>query len=400
MSLSVRCRGLALRVPLEGERKHGLKVAGPQRRVQRSGNGVSRYNWQSLLVSAKRRDGVHTMVSERSLAVLRVIVQDYVASKEPVGSKTIVERHSFGVSAATIRNDMAQLEEEELIAAPHTSSGRVPTDKGYRVFVDQLSDLRPLSAGQRQAIETFLGQSVDLDDVLARTVRLLSQLTNQVALAQYPSFGNARVRHIELVVLGPTRMMTVLITDTGRVDQHLLDGPHGLDDAGLAKLRDAFNSALGGQALADAAQTLQGIPASVAPALREVAGVIARSLGEQVAANRQDRLVMAGAANLARTESDFTGSIFPVLEAIEEQVTLLKLFGEMEIEDDGVSVSIGRENEGFGLGETSVLASGYTASGGSVARLGVLGPTRMDYSNNMVAVRAVARYLTRLLGED
>ncbi len=154
---------------------------------------MSRYNWQSREQSAKRRESlgngertVHRMVSERSLAVLRVIVQDYVASREPVGSKTIVERHSFGVSAATIRNDMAQLEEEELIAAPHTSSGRVPTDKGYRVFVDQLTDLRPLSSGQRQAIETFLGQAVDLDDVLARTVRLLSQLTNQVALAQYP----------------------------------------------------------------------------------------------------------------------------------------------------------------------------------------------------------------------
>jgi heat-inducible transcriptional repressor len=342
------------------------------------------------------------MVSERSLAVLRVIVQDYVASREPVGSKTIVERHAFGVSAATIRNDMAQLEEEELIAAPHTSSGRVPTDKGYRVFVDQLTDLRPLSAGQRQAIETFLGQSVDLDDVLARTVRLLSQLTNQVALAQYPSFGNARVRHVELVVLAPTRLMTVLITDTGRVDQHLLDGSHGLDDDGLAELRTAFNTALGAKALADAAESLGTVVASVAPARRPIAEAIARSLAEQVAANRQDRLVMAGAANLARTESDFSGSIFPVLEAIEEQVTLLKLFGEMEIDDDGagVAVRIGTENAGFGLGETSVLASGYTASGGSVARLGVLGPTRMDYSNNMVAVRAVARYLTRLLGED
>ncbi|MEO5921241.1 MAG: heat-inducible transcriptional repressor HrcA [Pseudolysinimonas sp.] len=340
------------------------------------------------------------MVSERSLAVLRVIVQDYVASREPVGSKTIVERHSFGVSAATIRNDMAQLEEEELIAAPHTSSGRVPTDKGYRVFVDQLTDLRPLSSGQRQAIETFLGQAADLDDVLARTVRLLSQLTNQVALAQYPSFGSSRVRHVELVALAPARLMTVLITDTGRVDQRLLDGEHGLDDAGLGELRTVFNAELGGLALADAAEHLHGIAASVAPARSVIADEIARSLGEQVAANRQDRLVMAGAANLARTESDFSGSIFPVLEAIEEQVTLLKLFGEMEIDEDGVSVSIGRENEGFGLGETSVLASDYTASGGSVARLGVLGPTRMDYSNNMVAVRAVARYLTRLLGED
>jgi heat-inducible transcriptional repressor len=340
------------------------------------------------------------MVSERSLAVLRVIVQDYVASREPVGSKTIVERHSFGVSAATIRNDMAQLEEEELITAPHTSSGRVPTDKGYRVFVDQLTDLRPLSAGQRQAIETFLGEAVDLDDVLARTVRLLSQLTSQVALAQYPSFGSSRVRHIELVVLAPTRLMTVLITDTGRVDQRLLDGEHGLDDAGLAELRGAFNSALGGLALADAADSLKRVAASVSPALAAIAAEVARSIAEQVAVHRQDRLVMAGAANLARTESDFSGSIFPVLEAIEEQVTLLKLFGEMEIDEDGVAVSIGHENEGFGLGETSVLASGYTASGGSVARLGVLGPTRMDYSNNMVAVRAVARYLTRLLGED
>src|ERR1700712_1557107 len=151
------------------------------------------------------------MVSERGLEVLRVIVHDYVAPGEPVGSKSIVERYSFGVSAATIRNDMALLEEEELITAPHTSSGRVPTDKGYRVFVDQLADLRPLTGAQRQAIEAFLGASVDLDDVLSRTVRLLSQLTHQVALVQYPSLLTSRVRHVELVPLSATRIMSVFI---------------------------------------------------------------------------------------------------------------------------------------------------------------------------------------------
>jgi len=349
------------------------------------------------------------MVSDRGLEVLRVIVQDYVASREPVGSKTIVERHSFGVSAATIRNDMAQLEEEELIAAPHTSSGRVPTDKGYRVFVDQLTEVRPLSPAQRTAIEAFLGQAVDLDDVLTRTTRLLSQLTNQVALAQYPSFGSARVRHIEVVALGPARLMTVLITDTGRVDQRLLElhglGEIALSDELLGELRSKFNAELGGKALAEAGERLHGFAASFAPGNAAIVEAVAACLSGQVAANRQDRLVMSGAANLARTESDFSGSIYPVLEAIEEQVTLIKLFSEMDIDSDGVSVSIGRENQGFGpgagqLSETSVLASGYTASGGSVARLGVLGPTRMDYSNNMAAVRAVARYLTRLLGED
>tara|TARA_B100000519_G_scaffold105160_1_gene91191 strand:+ start:9410 stop:10432 length:1023 start_codon:yes stop_codon:yes gene_type:complete len=340
------------------------------------------------------------MVSERGLEVLRVIVQDYVASREPVGSKSIVDRHSFGVSAATIRNDMALLEEEELIAAPHTSSGRVPTDKGYRVFVDQLSDLRPLSAAQRTAIETFLGDAVDFDDVLARTVRMLSQLTNQVALAQYPSFGTARVRHIEFVVLAPSRLMTVLITDTGRVDQRLVEPGTTLTDDAVADLRARFNGELGGLALAEAATRLADIAGSVAPEHRALAEKLAESLGEQVAANRQDRLVMAGAANLARTERDFTGSISSVFDAIEEQVTLLRLFGEMQLEHDGVRVSIGRENDTFGLGETSVLATGYTATGGSTAHVGLLGPTRMDYSSNIAAVRAVARYLTRLLGED
>ena len=344
--------------------------------------------------------GADRMVSERGLEVLRVIVQDYVASQEPVGSKAIVDRHSFGVSAATIRNDMAQLEEEELIAAPHTSSGRVPTDKGYRVFVDQLTELRPLSAAQRQAIETFLGDAVDLDDVLARTVRLLSQFTSQVALAQYPSFGSARVRHVEIVALSPARLMTVLITDTGRVDQRLLDLATPIDDVTLSELRDRINSELGGLALADAAVRLAALPAASPSVAADLILAIAASVGEQVAANRQDRIVVAGAANLARTERDFRGSIHPVLEALEEHVTMLKLFGEMEVDLDEVRTSIGREHETPGLGEASVVATGYSAAGGGLAHLGVLGPTRMDYSNNMAAVRAVARYLTRLLGED
>jgi heat-inducible transcriptional repressor len=339
------------------------------------------------------------MVSERGLDVLRVIVHDYVESREPVGSKSIVERHSFGVSAATIRNDMALLEEEELIVAPHTSSGRVPTDKGYRLFVDQLADLRPLTGAQRQAIEAFLGQSVDLDDVLARTVRLLSQLTNQVALVQYPSLARSRVRHIELVPLSATRVMTVLITDSGRVEQRLVDIASAPDSTFLLDLRSRLNAILGGLGLAEAATVLASLPAQFPPATQPVVRQISASLIEQVAANRADKLVMAGTANLVRTEEDFSGSIFPVLEAIEEQVTLLRLFGEMAVDQHGVSVSIGRENAEFGLEETSVLTSGYGATGGSIARLGVLGPIRMDYSNNMAAVRAVARYLTRLLGE-
>ncbi|TFV99249.1 heat-inducible transcriptional repressor HrcA [Leifsonia flava] len=339
------------------------------------------------------------MVSERSLAVLRAIVHDYVASREPVGSKAIVERHSFGVSAATIRNDMALLEEEELIAAPHTSSGRVPTDKGYRLFVDRLTDVKPLSAAQRHAIETFLGASADFDDVLGRTVRLLSQLTHQVALVQYPSLSRARVRHIELVGLSDTRLLSVLITDNGRVEQRVIEFTTPVDEQQLAELRTRLNGVLGGLAMTDAAERLTGLVDDVAPDARALATAVVHALGEQVLAHRQDRLVMAGAANLVRTESDFSGSIFPVMEAIEEQVVLLRLFGEMAADQNAVSVSIGRENESFGLGETSIMLSGYSASQGDIASVGLLGPTRMDYSNNMAAVRAVARYLSKLLAE-
>lgn len=346
------------------------------------------------------------MVSERGLEVLRVIVQDYVASREPVGSKTIVDRYRFGVSAATIRNDMAALEEEELIVAPHTSSGRVPTDKGYRMFVDHLADVRQITGAQRQAIRTFLGAGNDFDDVLGRTVRMLSQLTSQVALVQVPVLPRSRVRHIELVPLSATRLLLVLITDAGHVDQRTVELPGRSvadeegDAAFLADLRARLNSSLVGRLLAETPALLAGLTDAFPVDREPIVGRVATALTAQVDDRRQDRLVMAGAANLARTSRDFPGSILPVLEAIEEQVVLLRLFSEMELDSHGVSISIGRENASAGLGETSILAGGYRSSAGELARVGVLGPTRMDYSGNIAAVRAVARYLSKLLGDE
>ena len=189
------------------------------------------------------------MLDDRKLAVLRAIVEDFVSTNEPVGSKALVDRHSLDVSPATIRNDMAVLEEQGFITQPHTSAGRIPTDKGYRLFVDRLSAVRPFSAAERRAIETFLAGAYDLDDVVTRTVRLLAQLTRQVAVVQYPSLSRSSVRHIELVPVADRRLLLVLITDTGRVEQRTVEtaGPvlaDALQDAGcdgdelLSHLRD------------------------------------------------------------------------------------------------------------------------------------------------------------------
>ena len=159
--------------------------------------------------------------STRRLEILRAIVDEYVATQEPVGSKAIADRHELGVSPATIRNEMALLEEEGLITAPHTSAGRIPTDRGYRVFVDKLAEVKPLSAPERRAIESFLEGAQDLDDVVMRTVRLLADVTKQVAVVQYPSIVKSKVRHVELVPLTTSRIMMILITDSGRVEQRL-----------------------------------------------------------------------------------------------------------------------------------------------------------------------------------
>jgi heat-inducible transcriptional repressor len=338
------------------------------------------------------------VIPERSLEVLRAIVNDYIQTKEPVGSKSLVERHQFGVSSATIRNEMAMLEEEELIHAPHTSAGRVPTDKGYRLFVDRLGEVKPLSASEKAAISNFMIGSADLDETLGRTVRLLSQLTNQVAMVQYPTLGRARVRNIELIQAADTRVLLILITDSGRIQQHVIELSENLDVQLIAEIRGKLNDALTGLALGDVASKLLNFAQNFAPSARQQVGLITENLLDQVDANRQEKIILAGTANLARREQDFPGSISPVLEAIEEQVVLLKLITEMQAEQHGVSLRIGRENAFEGLSNASVVVSGYENQGNEIAKLGVIGPTRMDYSSNIAAVKAVARYLTKALG--
>ena len=344
------------------------------------------------------------MISEdRRLRVLRAIVQDYVQTSEPVGSKALLERHHLGVSAATVRNDMAVLEEEGLIAAPHTSAGRVPTDAGYRLFVDRLSAVKPMSAAEQRAIAQFLEGAVDLDDVVDRTVRLLASLTRQVAVVQYPSLARSSVRHVELVPIGGERLLVVLITTTGRVEQRVIEvGADLLGDDGegtLSTLRSELNRATSGRTLTEAASELAAVPDRLDPALRDLVRRISTALEDSLVEEREERVVLAGTANLARVGPDFTMSLGPVLEALEEHVVLLKLLGTVAEQGGSIAVRIGHENPYAGLHTTSMVTTGYGAGTDLVAGLGVVGPTRMDYPTTMASVRAVATYVSRILAE-
>ncbi|MEU6240901.1 heat-inducible transcriptional repressor HrcA [Streptomyces sp. NPDC047024] len=338
------------------------------------------------------------MLSERRLQVLRAIVQDYVGTEEPVGSKALTERHNLGVSPATVRNDMAALEDEGFIAQPHTSAGRIPTDKGYRLFVDKLAGVKPMSAPERRAIQNFLDGAVDLDDVVARTVRLLAQLTRQVAVVQYPSLTRSTVRHVELLSLAPARLMLVLITDTGRVEQRMVDCPAPFGESSVADLRARLNSRVAGRRFSDVPRLVEDLPDAFEADDRGTVSTVLSTLLETLVEENEERLMIGGTANLTRFGHDFPLVIRPVLEALEEQVVLLKLLGEAK--DPGVTVRIGHENAHEGLNSTSVVSVGYGSGGEAVAKLGVVGPTRMDYPGTMGAVRAVARYVGQILAES
>lgn len=354
----------------------------------------------------------------RRAQVLRAIVEDFVATNEPVGSKAIVQRHTLGVSPATIRNDMALLEQEGYIAQPHTSAGRIPTDLGYRMFVDRIDDFKPLTNVERRAVFQLIDGTGDLDDMLDRTVRVLSGLTHQVALIQYPTVSLAKIKHIEIVGLGPNRILVVLITDAGQVEQKIVTTSESVDDEALRGIRDGINAEFAGQKLSRVMNTMSAnaanaagdgidgaVPESVSglgPVGADPAAVLSQiraAVTDLVIATREERIIMAGTANLARSGREFGEKMAPILEAFEEQVVLLKLLTSMAEDQEEISVRIGRENTHESFSSTSVVAAEYGHDAGPSARLAVLGPTRMDYPTTISAVRAVAKYVSSVLDQ-
>jgi len=332
-------------------------------------------------------------MASRQLEILKAIVDEYVATEEPVGSKTIASRAGLGISPATIRNEMAVLEDAGLITQPHTSAGRIPTNKGYRVFVDQLDQIKPLSNAERKAIEHFLDGASDLDDVITRTVRLLAQVTKQVAVVQYPSLIKAKVRHIELVLLNPTRVMIVLITDTGRVEQRMVELPFDINERALSDLHNKLNVAIATQSLANVATKLDLLAGTYRGSDKSNVMVIIATLIEMAIEQPEEKVVLAGTSNLARANQDLSSSIHPILEALEEQVVLLRLLSGT---DSSVRVQIGDEQSEKSLRKTSLVSVGYA----NIGALGILGPTRMDYAASITAVNAVANYVGRFLTEN
>ncbi len=391
-------------------------------------------------------------MQSRRMMILRAVVEDYIRSKEPVGSAALAKHHQLGVSSATIRNDMSALEDEGYLVQPHTSAGRIPTEKGYRYFVDGLAAVIPLSEPQRRAIRNFLSGSVSLQDTLQRSARLLASITGQVALVAAPSLSRASVRRIELVQVSSSTLLAVVITDTGSVAQHMLQFSN-VNEEDLAQSVAMINKLCIGFSLREAAHKLRAISNTIASLrMRDLLNMLANALEDMHVGEHTHDLYMAGASQLAhrQTMSDFA-SLF---DALEEQAVIMRLMTSLSEEASdcatGVSVAIGSETHNPGLLHASIVTSGYGYDSDSdefydsddsksddsdepddsaslsssadssnqesksdsansytyasantpVAFIGSIGPQHMDYVATMAAVKAVARYLNSFIAKN
>lgn len=332
----------------------------------------------------------------RRLHVLQAIVVEHVQTNEPVSSKVVAEDHVTGVSSATIRSDMSVLEDQGLIHQPHTSAGRVPTEAGYRQYVDHLSQTNSLNTDSRQQIEKQLSGANDYNEIIDRTVRLLARLTRQAAVVEYPDLSLAGIRRVELIDLYANRVLVLVVSTSGRVAERQLDVPSAvaIDSEALDRAAQVLTDLCQGLGIRQARSALkhaaEGLPESQALIVTMAAQVL-REMLRPIAVSR---VVTAGASNLTRSGVDFS-DVSSVLEALEEQAAIVQVLGE--IHTGPVDVTIGAENQVGELAEASVVSATYNSAEAGAAHVGVVGPTRMDYPRSLAAVRAVSRCLSQIL---
>ncbi|MCC5949179.1 MAG: heat-inducible transcription repressor HrcA [Nitriliruptoraceae bacterium] len=330
----------------------------------------------------------------RKLAVLRAVVTEYVANGEPVGSKRVVEVAKLEVSAATVRNEMAALEEAGYIAQPHTSAGRVPTDAGYRRFVDDLRANPALDAPRRELIEELLGSSADVEDLLARTSTVLSQLTRLVSLVIAPAIDASRLKLVELVALSPGAALLLMVADTGRVEKRSVELPAGTTDTDLERVRTMLGEHVRGRRLGEIHPTLAAIADEAPSDLREVLGALVDATAGDLDDDTVHHVFVGGQASLAGDEAFEREHLSRMLQLLEERATLARLLSDATA-DDEPTVRIGGENKVEDLRAASLVAQRYRLV--TAGSLGVLGPTRMDYAGVLATVRAVADQLQETL---
>ena len=336
-------------------------------------------------------------MDERKRKILRAIVQDYIATAEPIGSRTIARKFDLGVSPATIRNEMADLEDLGLIEQPHTSSGRVPSDAGYRYFVDCLMDPQTVSDEQKEIIERESSKRIhEIQEVISHTSRLLSELTNLTSIVLGPQKGKSTFGKMHFLPYQPGQVILVIVKENGTVENHIVDIGENLTTEELQQVAGVFNQKMRGYSLSQVKRSL----------LHEIYDELSRQrllidntldmLREILDDNEQEeRIYLGGTLNmLNQPEFKDLGKVKTLFKVFEENESLKKLLHPYQ---EGLNVTIGGENTLKEFKGCSVISATYKVNGLTIGAVGVLGPTRMDYGKAIAIVDFMTRSLTEIL---
>jgi heat-inducible transcriptional repressor len=362
-----------------------LKEAQDRQAADRSGSSARREE------GSGRRD-----LSERKAAILRALVQQYIRTGEPVSSETLAHTAGLGVSSATIRNELAALEEMGYLFQPHTSSGRAPTDLAYRFFVDMLPARPRLRDAEWRAVVDFFDAALaSVDEILRGTTRLLSRLTRYASVALAPSPAARAIVRAELVAVGAGTLLLVVF-DTGQVERRLVEVPAGYGEEDVERASRAITEEVRGLTLAGARRALVEWARRAEPAERLLLERVAAALAHVQEASEAEHVYLGGVSYIVAEEAfRRRETLQRIYQALERESAVLRMLREAVAADRPISVMIGHENPLPEMWEASVVAAPYRAGGEAVGTIGVVGPTRMDYAATISAVRAVAERLSR-----
>lgn len=333
-------------------------------------------------------------MDDRKSKVLQAIILDYIATADPVGSRTIARRYNLGVSPATVRNEMADLEEMGLIEQPHTSAGRIPSQSGYRYYVDFLMEKEPIRNEVREMISgVLLSRMRETELIIQTTSRLLSQLTNYTALVLAPSFGKNILRHVQFLPVGLNKAVMLIVLDNGHVEHRLIDMNDAMNEQEYQAISHILNEHLRGLTVEQwRPSTLQAIYHDLDQQKKMLRNVI-EQIEDSLTVDREKKVYLGGALNiLNQPEFRDVDKVKTLLELLEEENIMKEVLNPMD--ENGIMVKIGKENLHEGMKDCSLITATYRVDGKVIGTLGVLGPTRMEYSKAVSIVEILTSALT------
>jgi heat-inducible transcriptional repressor len=338
------------------------------------------------------------MLDDRKATILRAVVTEYIETAQPVGSGHVARAEDVNVSSATVRNDMAALEAEGYLAQPHTSAGRVPTEKGYRFFVDQLGGPGRLDATDAQQVRSFFARAHgELEQMLSDTSRLLSGLTRYAAVVVGPPHEVATVRSVQLVSLAPRVVLAVLVLSNGAIEKHTVDLDDDAEELAVNAAGVKLAGLLVGRPLSSATAIDVDAPGDAPGEPEKVQRVLDATVAALRGEHRHDDQVFIGGTSDMVSAFDAVDTVSEILRILEQQLVVVSLLED--VLDRGLSVAIGTETGNEALADCSVVVAPYRVDGEAAGTIGVLGPTRMHYDQALSAVAVVANRLGRRLSE-